>query len=242
MKISTLKKKGIYHLNHNEDELFVVTNIQGKCLLAVMDGCGTAMESHWASGLVKKILRKEVETLKKENERLSSEELGRLLFQGVFEGVKKIRDLLKLDEIELFTTLLMAIVDPVDRSFVLWNSGDGFYSVDGEHFEIDCNNTPDFFTYHLEESFDSFFSGHVTQVSGKIDRRFLLATDGIDKFNDLDQSYCLKQIRNEGILKVMEFPIEPDSLSRRYERLRKEKALYPFDDLAIIAVELDQES
>lgn len=145
MKISTLKKKGIYHLNHNEDELFVVTNIQGKCLLAVMDGCGTAMESHWASGLVKKILRKEIETLKKENGRLSSEELGRYLFKGVFEGVKKIRDLLKLDEIELFTTLLMAIIDPVDRSFVLWNSGDGFYSVDGEHFEIDCNNTPRFF-------------------------------------------------------------------------------------------------
>lgn len=242
MRISTLKKRSIYHPNHNEDELFIDENLGGKCVLAVMDGCGTAVESHWSAGLVKKILKKEVNRLKRENGGLSSAEIGRILFKVVFHGFKQIRDLLELDEIELFSTLLLAVIDPRTGSLALFLSGDGLYSVDGEHFQIESNNAPNFFTYHLDEPFDSFFSDHVVKVHRKIQKRFLLATDGINKINDLDESHNLDTIRKQGILKIMDSSIEPNGLSIIYNELRRDHGLYPFDDLAVIAMELDHVS
>ena len=58
MKIYSAIQIGDYHQNNCEDHLYVGEYGKNKMLCAVIDGCTTALESHFASTLVGKILKK----------------------------------------------------------------------------------------------------------------------------------------------------------------------------------------
>jgi len=238
MIISSLYRKSVYHANHNEDQLLIETNLHGRCILAVMDGCSTAIDSEWASGLMMKILKGEIKRLQLNGATdISNKTLSETLFKVVFEKIKKIKDDLGLETIELFSTLLLTVIDPSDRSFHLSISGDGFYMVDEQHHSIDANNTPDFMGYHLDKSFDDFFSNHVNHINGSIKKRFLLATDGIEKLNDMKRSKTNDWILKNGLPSVLESNLQKNSLEKKYEQLRKRDKLYPLDDVSVIALE-----
>lgn len=239
MKISTLYKKSVYHANHNEDDFLVEKDVYGKCIIAVMDGCSTAVESHWAAGFIKKILRSGIEDAKREGKTLTSDQLGEYLFRQVFEKSTKIKESLNLDEIELFSTLLIAVIDPKDKRYHLFQSGDGLYSVDGIHHVLDANNVPDFYAYHLDKSFKNFYNNHVVISKGKLEKRFLLATDGIEKMNTLKGEFSVDWLLNNGLLSTMQNKIVAQSLGNKYDSLRKEQGLYPLDDLTVVAIEMD---
>jgi len=58
MKIFELSQIGEFHTNHNEDS-YTITEIEAhQFLIAVMDGCSMGKESHFASTLIAKLLRK----------------------------------------------------------------------------------------------------------------------------------------------------------------------------------------
>lgn len=239
MIISSLYRKSVYHTNHNEDQLLIETNLHGRCVLAVMDGCSTAIDSEWASGLIMKILKGEIKQLKSSDiEEYSNNVLNEILFKAVFEKVKKIKGDLHLDDIELFSTLLLAVIDPSDKSFHLCISGDGFYTVDEQHHSIDANNTPDFMGYHLDKTFEDFFSNHVNHINGSIKKRFLLATDGIEKLNDMKRSKTNDWILKNGLPSVLVSNLQKNSLEKKYEQMREDYKLYPLDDVSVIALEL----
>ena len=49
---------GEFHTNHNEDASIITEIAEEKILIAVMDGCSMGKESHFASTLIAKLLRK----------------------------------------------------------------------------------------------------------------------------------------------------------------------------------------
>ena len=53
-----LTQIGSFHTNHNEDSLITHKIGNHKLLIAVMDGCSMGIESHFASTLIAKILKK----------------------------------------------------------------------------------------------------------------------------------------------------------------------------------------
>lgn len=242
MVISTLYKKGVYHSNHNEDNFLFEKEVQGKCIMAVMDGCSTAVESYWTSGLIRKILLQSIQKIKNSESLMTLDGLGMYLFQEVFDQTKLVKSALDMDEIELFSTLLIATIDPMEKTYAVFQSGDGLFSVEGKHHILNANNVPDFFAYHLEKTFSDFYSNHVTVVQGSLENRFLLSTDGIEKMNDLNRSFSSDWLLKNGLLRIMGSKIYPKALEDTYELLRKEHQIYPLDDIAIIALELDQEA
>ena len=58
MKFYELSHIGEFHVNYNED--FMVSEEAGKSrkMIAVMDGCSSGTDSHFASTLIGKLLRK----------------------------------------------------------------------------------------------------------------------------------------------------------------------------------------
>ena len=58
MNIYSTIRIGDYHQNNCEDHLYINEYGKNMILCAVMDGCTTALESHFASTLVGKILKK----------------------------------------------------------------------------------------------------------------------------------------------------------------------------------------
>jgi len=58
MKIYHLCQIGQFHTNHNEDSYIIEEVGANKSLIAVMDGCSSGSDSHFASNLIGKVLRK----------------------------------------------------------------------------------------------------------------------------------------------------------------------------------------
>ena len=54
----TISTIGQFHTNHNEDFLVTENINDDRILIAVMDGCSMGKESHFASTLIGKLLRK----------------------------------------------------------------------------------------------------------------------------------------------------------------------------------------
>ena len=53
-----ISKIGEFHTNHNEDSSSITEIGEDKIMIAVMDGCSMGKESHFASTLIAKLLRK----------------------------------------------------------------------------------------------------------------------------------------------------------------------------------------
>lgn len=58
MKKYAISKIGEFHINHNEDSSAITEIGDDKIMIAVMDGCSMGKESHFASTLIAKLLRK----------------------------------------------------------------------------------------------------------------------------------------------------------------------------------------
>jgi len=58
MKIYKLSTIGEFHTNHNEDATAITEIGINRTLVAVMDGCSMGKESHFASTLIAKLIRK----------------------------------------------------------------------------------------------------------------------------------------------------------------------------------------
>lgn len=238
IRITSLLRKSIYQLNHNEDHLLIDESVNGNLVIAVMDGCGSASESHWASGLIGKLVKNAVTRINEQPESFSTDELARSIFEHVFHSMISAKKLMGLDEMELFSTLLLAVINPDNRTFTLLKSGDGLYAMDENFQEIDQNNTPDFMAYHFELPFVEYFDEHVIKISGSFNKRFLLSTDGILKMNDLERTKTKEWLVENGLLSIMKEPVQKNSLKKRYDFLRQKHQMYPMDDLAMIAIEI----
>ena len=132
MEIYTLIKKGEMHPVFCEDFIFETKIGKAYHLFAVMDGCSSGKDSHFASVLLGKILSKISNILLYEiwqnNEELffPVEEIAKRILKGVFEHLIQIQRELGLDVLELLSTLILAVYHTREDKVFVISLGDGF--------------------------------------------------------------------------------------------------------------------
>ena len=108
-----LSKIGEFHTNHNEDFLVINDIGNNKIMIAVMDGCTMGTESHFASLLIGKLLRKlsrdihYKEFIDKEDKSLKN--ILKELMRDLFVQLKQIKNQLNLETHELLSLSLIHI-------------------------------------------------------------------------------------------------------------------------------------
>ncbi|KPH12811.1 hypothetical protein [Chryseobacterium sp. ERMR1:04] len=115
MNLYSTLQIGDYHINHCEDFLITKNIGNDKILCAVMDGCSTAMDSHFASTLIGKVLRKiaiEIgyKELYESNNNLTDIDAElKSIVKDVFKELISLKNQLMLDEKELLSTLTILL-------------------------------------------------------------------------------------------------------------------------------------
>ncbi|MGB0929301.1 MAG: protein phosphatase 2C domain-containing protein [Chitinophagales bacterium] len=243
MKIHTFSQIGQFHTDHNEDHL-ITTSIGDKTqLIAVMDGCTMGIESHFASTLIGKLLRK---IAKEVGYRIFAEktqyELSFLLketMRQLFSHLQKLQYQLDLKREELLSTLILGVVDTSKKQAEILVVGDGLVCCNGELFEYEQDNHPDYLGYHLQENFEEWYALQKQRLSFSEVQDLSIATDGIFSFQPFDvgvyEAVTAAEIV-DWLLKGKEFEEHKVMLKKKVKYIEKTWGLKPSDDLSMIRV------
>ena len=186
MIIHDISVIGTFHTNHNED--FHIVNEIGEdlILIAVMDGCSMGKESHFASILIGKTLRKIAKELSFKNfverRKLELLELLKEVLSSLFADLRQWKSKLMLEKDEFLSTLLLGIVDVKEYNAEILCVGDGLVGCDGELYEFEQDNRPDYLGFHLSEDFEEWFLAQSQNLSFSAFSDLSISTDGIFTF------------------------------------------------------------
>jgi hypothetical protein len=234
---------GAAHQTYCEDYL-ISEQLGEKCLLsAVLDGCSMGKDSHFASALFGKLLRKIAQQMSMESmhatvgwEEDQPETVAREVLRRLFDEVQAARKQLMLEREELLTTVILWLHHlGTQRSFVMV-IGDGYVCCDGQIHELDQNNRPDYLTYHLGESFDEWYETQQQRFHFESPQDLSIATDGVDTFRRLGEVVSTSPAPDplRYLLTGQEFFSADNMLDRKLDLLTKSHGLRPIDDLGII--------
>ncbi len=243
MKFYELSHIGEFHVNHNEDFLVCEEAGNSRRMIAVMDGCSSGTDSHFASTLIGKLLRK---IAKQEAYREYAQkdikpikELLETISLQLFEELANLNRQLDLKSDEILSTLILAIVDVEIRNAEIVIVGDGLIHANGENIEYENDNKPDYIGYHLNMDKHLWFQTRTQKLSiTKVDD-LTISTDGIHTFKNFDgKSY--EDIEQEEIMrKFFEDRTEMENdnkLKKTLIELKNTNGLMPSDDLTMIRV------
>jgi hypothetical protein len=243
MKFYALTQKGEFHVNHNEDYLVMEDCGKSFKLIAVMDGCSSGTDSHFAATLLGKILRK---LAKQEAYREYAEKQHKeikLMVEHIalslFEELGTLYRQLDLNSDEVLTTLIMGIINTENNSAEFVIIGDGLIHVDGENFEYESDNKPDYIGYHLNMDKYIWFQTRTYKKSIAKFADLTISTDGIFTFKNHDgKSYpgiSEDQIFNEFCKDITNLE-NPNKLKKSLLKVKNEFGLMPSDDLTMIRI------
>jgi len=243
MIIHTHSQIGQFHTNHNEDA-FVTTQLTDDwVLLAVMDGCSMGTESHFASTLLVKLLRKiSTEYFYKSFVEKTTSSLSQCLthlLKELFAQLSFLKNHLHLDTHELLSTLMLAVVDKTKTSAEIIVIGDGLICVDGQLTEFDQDNKPDYVGYHLNEYFEEWYAQQSQTLSIKNCSDLSLASDGIFTFKKFDQQNYPPISETELVDFLLQDKTQDEAqnlLKKKIILIKQEYGLMPSDDLTVIRV------
>lgn len=243
MKIYKAIQIGDYHVNHCEDYLFCGELGNDKLLCAVMDGCTTAIDSHFISTMVGKILRKiSIEQGYKGMYEANSKPLDldlslKSILKNLFSEMKISKNQLMLDTNEMMTTLVILLLDKKSNQGIVLAIGDGLVCINGKITEFDQENKPDYLGFHLTENFDLWYNKQTQKIKFDNIQDISIATDGILMFSQIAKSLSNEKIDPiEYLLVNTENAENADMLNLKIKKLKKTFGLIPTDDLAIIRV------
>lgn len=137
---------GTHHTDHNEDAFLTAEITDRHLLLAVMDGSSGGTDSHFAAGLIAKVLRR---IAKQTNLRSFAErtqhttaDLLKNTLRTLLADLARLSSDLDLGHDELLSSLMLAIVDTQDRHAEIVVIGDGVIACDEEIIEFDPEKNP----------------------------------------------------------------------------------------------------
>ncbi|WP_343661479.1 protein phosphatase 2C domain-containing protein [Chryseobacterium sp.] len=239
MNVYSTLQIGDYHINHCEDDLLIKKIGSEKIVCAVMDGCSTAMDSHFASTLTGKILRKIIiemgyKALYEKDKQNLDEELKEIV-KGLFEELKFVKNHLMLDEKELLATLILLVYDITADEGLVLAVGDGVVCINGNITEFDRNNKPDYLAYHLHENFEDWYSAQSQKIFFDGMNDVSIATDGISSFLKIKKTDSDEKINFTEYLMIDHQNSDTEEmLNRKLKQLEHQYGVKPTDDLAII--------
>lgn len=236
MQTYTTLQRGHQHKHFCEDFL-LQTSIGDEWQIAVVeDGCSGGKDSHFASTLACKLIRKvaaKEEFLQKD---FNAKSLGlEVLLQFVSE-LKQAQKQLQLQTDELLATLLLMVYNKEQAWICVL--GDGVVAIDGVIHIIDQDNTPDYPAYHIadsEEELHKYLTKKCFEV--KNSKELAIATDGILSFVSSNPT---SKMDSKAIIDYLlldsKFAQHQTMLNRKCNILRTQHQLVNMDDLAIIKV------
>ncbi|MBC7524652.1 MAG: protein phosphatase 2C domain-containing protein [Flavobacterium sp.] len=243
MKIYSAIQIGDYHQNNCEDHLYIGEYGKNKILCAVMDGCTTAMESHFASTLVGKILKKICvekgykEFIEQDSKSLNIEENLKLILKDLLNELKIVKNQLMIDSKELLTTLIILLFDKNKENGIVLAIGDGFVNINGEITEFEQDNKPDYLGFHLSEDFDTFYNNQKQKIEFNKIADLSISTDGIFTFEKLAPKKSQEEINViEYLTKEFTNYEKAEMLNLKLKTLENEFGLKPTDDFSMIRV------
>lgn len=243
MRIYTTLAMGEYHVNHCEDHLLIEEMFGNRLLCAVMDGCTMGEDSHFASALAGKLIRKIVKerSFQAFHDSLPApspldNELKEILRQ-FFSELKSIKNQLFLETKELLTTLLLLLIDEKTDSGIVLVIGDGLVSLNGKVTVFDQDNKPDYIGYHLSEDFEVWFEKQSQKIIIESIEDISISTDGIETFE------TVRNIANKENIDPIHYLLNDkmgndrsEMLNMKMKTMEREFGLKPTDDLAIIRI------
>jgi hypothetical protein len=243
MKIYSAIQIGYYHQNNCEDHLYIGEYGKNKILCAVMDGCTTALESHFASTLVGKILKKICiekgykEFIEQNDVQLGIEENLKSILRDLLNELKIVKNQLMLDSKELLTTLIIMLFDKNNEQGIILAIGDGFVNINGEITEFEQDNKPDYLGFHISEDFETFYNAQKQKIEFNKITDLSISTDGIFTFEKLAPNKSNEEINVFEFLTSEKTNCEKDEmLNLKLKILENEFGLKPTDDFSIIRI------
>jgi hypothetical protein len=226
MEVRTLIKRGGDHHVYCEDDLFTF-NDGDLYIGAVFDGCSTGIKSHFASALYSKILRRSCSV--HDFEYASLKAISQNIVYDIRDGIVRAKNLLFLDEMELLSTMILAVVK--DNKAFVTVSGDGCIKYDEQIVIIESeDNAPNYLAHYL----DNYARGTASlkEYEFSFNDSLSICSDGIFSFAD--------QNRENMDLKIIQSLLEDRTLlkseamlARKYNLLLRE-GLTHYDDLSIV--------
>ena len=242
MQIYSHLQMGDYHTNFCEDALLSISINNKIHLLAVMDGCSSGKESHFASTLIGKFLKKQAIQISyrefSEGKSFSLKALQKIILEGLFQDLKHFKNRNHLEYIELLSTLILGIFN-TEREAEFIVVGDGLIHIDGLRFEFDQDDYLDYLAYHLDGDFEKWMGDQNQILSMDSFKDMTISSDGIfsfEKFNN--QSYPEineHDIQNYILLNGSGKESEK-MLHKKVLHIEETYGLRPMDDLGILRV------
>lgn len=242
MKIYSALQIGDYHQNNCEDHLYIGEYGKDKILCAVMDGCTTALESHFASTLVGKILKKiciekgYIEFIEQNETQTNIEENLKSILRDLLNELKILKNQLMLDPQELLTTLIIMLFNKNNEQGIILAIGDGLVNINGEIIEFEHDNKPDYLGFHLSEDFEIFYNSQKQKIEFNKIEDVSISTDGIFTFEKLVS-------RKSAETNVIEFLTtektncdKNEMLNLKLKILENEFGLKPTDDFSMVRI------
>lgn len=246
MRIYKLSKIGEFHTNHNEDALVIADIGDDKLLLAVMDGCSMGKESHFASTLTAKILRKvskeiSYQTFVERDNKTIGQYL-KLILHRLFVEIGQIKNQLLLETEELLSTLILGVLNKSSKSIDVIIVGDGLICSNGILYEYEQDDQPDYLGYHLFEDFESWFQNQNQKISLENINDLSMVTDGIFTFRNFNGKKY-PELKEEKVISLLLVDKtgknQENMLLKKMLELKNEFGLMPGDDLTIIRILLN---
>jgi hypothetical protein len=239
MKIYTTIQRGCQHKVYCED--FLLTTTQGDWFFGVVsDGCSSGKDSHLASALSCKLLRKQISLLVPA-ELDSPQEVALKLLQGFMQDFRQVLSNMDLTAIEALATLLLLVYDAKTNKAFVVVLGDGLVSINETMYEIDQKNSPDYPAYHLDDSkemLEKYFLTHYFEVENP--QQIAIATDGILQF--INEKAQAQKVDNKALMQYLLVDNTLQNvvamLSRKINILYSQQGLVPSDDVAIIRLNI----
>lgn len=208
-----------------------------------MDGCSMGIESHFASTLIAKILRKIGEELSYksfiEKTRISASEYLESILDQLFYDLKQIQQQLHLDTLEILSTVILGVLDEREKAVELITIGDGLIHCDGIFYEYDQKDKPDYLGYHLAEDFSNWFKIQSQKLSLRNVSNLGISSDGIFTFkNFTGKHYPIIEEKEilEYLLVAEETKDQETMLNKKVIQIEAKYGLKPSDDLTIIRI------
>jgi len=240
MPIYELTQIGAFHENHCEDYVLSGPLSDHRFLLAVLDGCSMGEESFFASALMGKILRRIAKDLyylspyRSTAHPVMHEQL-RFILQQLFAELKFLQNRLYLTSSQLLTTLLIAVVDDEHHEAEVGIFGDGLVVADGQTWEFEQDNRPDYLAYHLSSGFDAWWVKQKQRLTLSELKDLSLSTDGIFSFRNFEaHAYLDPSVAIRELLMVVDNSENERTLVKQLKQLQDREKVLPGDDLGIV--------
>lgn len=191
--ITILNKISSEHELHCEDNYYLFED-ENIIVGAVLDGCSTGINSHWASQTLQYCF-KQYEKAFGFNEFITlfsngwDSEVNNILCE-VATALNETKKVLDLTDMNLLSTIVFFVYNKKTKTLYVKFIGDGafFYKKNNEWYSIenDENNTPLYLGYYCQipkENLLSFLTTRVTYILDEIEE-FAISSDGIFSFKN----------------------------------------------------------